>query len=62
MESNGRDELKEELEKLDKMNPYERLSYIGKLARFYRQMELFGAEDVKVLINDILRATKGYDK
>ena len=62
MEYREKDELKEELNKLEKANPYERLAYIRSLIKFYKQVELYDRESINELYISLLRATKGYDK
>lgn len=63
MESNGRkkDEYREELDKIDKMNPYERLQHIHKLAEFHLGFtDMIDPEFFEGFLRDLLRITKGY--
>jgi hypothetical protein len=60
MEFNGERELKEEINKIEKMNGFERLRYIKELALFYRQIDMYSEESFKDFIERLLIATKGY--
>ena len=63
MGSNGKrkNELREELERIDKMNPYERLHHIKKLAEFHLQFtDMIDEDFFKSFLKDLLRITKGY--
>ena len=55
-----KDELKEELEKIDRMTGFERLRYIGELAKFYQQIDMYSEDSFKGLLDKLIRATKGY--
>jgi hypothetical protein len=56
----GRDELNEELEKIEKMSPYDRLCYIYNIVEFYAQIGEYNEESFKALRERIRLVTKGY--
>ena len=62
MGSLGKDELKEELDRIPKMSPYERLAYIRNLVKFYRQIGEFSEEAMHGLCDRLMLVTKGYDR
>jgi len=62
MESNGTNELQQEIEKINKMSPYERLAYIRNLIRFYKQIEDYSEDTFKGLYDRIMLVTKGFEQ
>jgi hypothetical protein len=60
MESLGDKELREELERIPKMNPYERLRYIRGVVQFYKSIDDYSEVAVKGCYERLMLATKGY--
>jgi hypothetical protein len=62
MEYDGNNELQQEIEKIDKMSPYDRLAYIRNLIRFYRQVDDYSEPTFKGLYERLMLVTKGYEQ
>lgn len=53
-----KDEIKEELEKIERMNPYERLSYIRLLTEFYMTID---DNKPNAFYEQLMLVTRGYE-
>lgn len=58
MAYDGENELKEELERINKMTVYERLAYLRELAKFQKSM--YPEDHDQFFVDRVLLVTKGY--